>query len=604
MPGLSFISDTAGRLAEKRSAISKALDTILHDEYYDKTLLLDDSCYVLALSYYEGYPLSYFENSRFYICFEGKIYGKTLDLIHDELINLANSAAQYECRGGHRIAEWLLNSDGDFVVFILDKQCRSITIINDVLGRLPLYCYSTDTQCVISREFSFIASLKEEKNFDKMGIAQNLLFGYSLGSRTLLADVCRVAPSTMIQINIARPTITITNLHRFNFDLKPYSGRTISQNSSELEQAFIQACTNRAAMSKKNVVALSGGFDSRAVAACLHQQHIPFSAVTCRPYDGRADLDCSIVQELTDVFALDWNASSLKPPLGRDILHLLRLKNGMNNLGMSFILAFFSEVRQTYGLDIQYWTGDGGDKLLPDISSEKSLKNANDLVHYVISNNHEFSLENVVALTGVTKQDIIDEMQQIFLQYPERILEQKYTHFLLYERAFKRLFEGEDRNRCYFWSISPFYAIEFFRYAMGCPDTQKAKYVLYRHFLTRLSRLAAEIKSTHWGMPITSQRYQIWLLVRAMVINRIPRSLRKALKRTPAYPGLGRYREVINTQHKHCHSIKQHFSSPSLQAILQKCNRTQIEFLLTVTSFMENIEYGRSTLEQYWDCEF
>jgi asparagine synthase (glutamine-hydrolysing) len=310
------------------------------------------------------------------------------------------------------------------------------------------------------------------------------------------------------------------------------------------------------------------------------------------------------VRELANVFALDWTASSLAPPLGKDILHLLRRKNGLNNLGMSFILPFFNLVRQKFGSNIQYWTGDGGDKLLPDLTPAMAFKNTDELVHHVVSTNYEFSLESVVALTGIAKHDILDEIHQIFLQYPENILQQKYVHFLIFERAFKRLFEGEDRNRCYFWSISPFYSIDFFRYAMECPDEQKAKYVLYRNFLTKLSPHAAKIKSTHWGMPITSQRYQMWLFARATIVSKIPRSLRKALKPTPNYPGVVRYRELINAQHKHCTAIKQHFSPPNFEALLKKCTRTQAEFLLTITSFMEYAENGRSTLEQYWNCEF
>jgi len=74
--------------------------------------------------------------------------------------------------------------------------------------------------------------------------------------------------------------------------------------------------------------------------------------------------------------------------------------------------------------------------------------------------------------------------------YPETDPASKYVHFLVYERGANFLFEGEDRNR-FFWSTTPFYSIDFFRYAMNCPPEQKTRYNLYRSFLTELAPAAA-----------------------------------------------------------------------------------------------------------------
>ena len=77
--------------------------------------------------------------------------------------------------------------------------------MNDILGRLPLYYhYSIKLGLIISRELQFISFLTGEANggkFDRMAIAQYLLFGYPLGERILQADIFRVKPASLIRIH-------------------------------------------------------------------------------------------------------------------------------------------------------------------------------------------------------------------------------------------------------------------------------------------------------------------------------------------------------------------------------------------------------------------
>ena len=161
------------------------------------------------------------------------------------------------------------------------------------------------------------------------------------------------------------------------------------------------------------------------------------------------------------------------------------MKTGLNYLSMSFIIQFLDKLRSTYGSGMTYITGDGGDKLLVDLRPKKSLRSLSDLVQYIVSRHQRFSLEDVSRMTGIPECDIIHGISKHVGSYPEPDWDSKYVHFVIFERGRRWLFEGEDRNRNFFWHLAPFYGIQFFRYAMNCPDEQKANHRLYKELLVK-----------------------------------------------------------------------------------------------------------------------
>ena len=105
------------------------------------------------------------------------------------------------------------------------------------------------------------------------------------------------------------------------------------------------------------------------------------------------------------------------------------------------------------------------------------------------------------ALTGTDPAEILADLEGYLSSYPERDQRQKYAHFFLCERAMKYHSEAEDRNRCYFWGVTPFSSLDFFQYATGCPDDQKSSYGLYREFLLRIMPSVAAIEHSGLGVP-------------------------------------------------------------------------------------------------------
>ena len=101
------------------------------------------------------------------------------------------------------------------------------------------------------------------------------------------------------------------------------------------------------------------------------------------------------------------------------------------------------------------------------------------------------NVNDVEKLVRMPHGSLVASLTEHLDSYPEQSFSRKYLPFMIRERAIRWLFEGEDRNRCEFWSCTPFYSLPFFTAAMACPEDMKRNHQLYRKFLMRLSPAAA-----------------------------------------------------------------------------------------------------------------
>lgn len=593
MPGLSFVCDFNEDLEQKEKQFVQSLRSLVHSERYTSRVQYHDKSYFLGISSYEEYPFTVIENDKYLIYIEGKIYGQDQSLLNQDLQELADNIFIKRVNSKKELLAWLLRTDGDFVITMLEKKSREIIIFNDALGRLPLYYYQTPHGLYVSREIRFIINLLNPRRFDRMGIAQTLLFGYPLANRTLFEDVHRLPPATLVNIDLERSRIEIERLYTFNLDEKRYKDLSLEENTDNLCHLFLDGTKNRTNSDDKNVVALSGGLDSRLVAAGLHHLSLPFSGATYLDSGQRASDDLKIAAQLASRLNFPWKPFHLDSPTKKDAIELMKIKNGMNFVGMSFILPFFKSIQSFYGSRIVFFTGDGGDKTLPDLGPDKKISNAEELSDFIIKNNQIFSLEEVSSLTNLEQQEILSELKNRIMAYPEREWQNKYTHFLIFERGFKWLFEGEDRNRFYFWSVTPFYSLPFLIYAMNCPESIKRRYKLYQRFLLKISPEASSVPNASWRFPITSD---FKLLLRTSVYPRLPLRfkglIRNALKKQKIFnPVAENSLKDLSEQIKTCSVIKDYFSISELSN-LENISQNKFDNLFTITSVIE--EFGCS----------
>jgi asparagine synthase (glutamine-hydrolysing) len=622
MPGISLRynldkNNLKDGLDNRDEQFMKASNSIMYNKYYQREVLLTNPCQVVCTRYPE-YPVKTFENQDFWVCLEGKIYSKTGVAQEHEITNLIETAfSMYTTDEAQKriLSEWLLETDGDFVIYVVNKKTNDFFMINDVLGRLPLYHYlENKSELIISREIRLMSTLKEVgylngNIFDTHGIAQFLLFSHTLGKRTLLQDISRLEPATLLKVHYQDSRVEIHNLHVFNFEDKVYANNSIKSNAQSLASLFIQACRNRVGQNAKNIISLSGGLDSRAIAAVLRQSNVNCFAVTSpepnwKPVAGNSS-ETDIAQRLADKFDVDCEKYDVMIPKASDISMLLKAKNGLVYLAHSFLPRFLAQVQYNHKSQmINFFTGHGGDVSFTNLSFD--VYDIDRCVRGIIRVKGRYPVETVAALTNLDKAEIMHEIRDLLYSYPERDASSKLIHFLFFENNVKFSFEIEDVNRFYFWSVAPFYSVPFFRYIFNCSDKSKERLNLYREFLLELSPVAAAIPNSNWGCSILSKRFKIFQYILYMSFK-YP-NLRKYLKkfydkRAYSYEENSKIIGCIREQIKSCDKITKLLSSNIIEEILNSSayySHEAIDNLFTITSLIEENICKTSTIQKYY----
>ena len=131
--------------------------------------------------------------------------------------------------------------------------------------------------------------------------------------------------------------------------------------------------------------------------------------------------------------------------------------------------------------------GDGGDKVVKYQLPSGTIKDFENLLDYILKVHKRFDLKSASKITKLKEADLKELLIEVIRSYPEKNLNYKYVHSVFSERVTNWLFEGEDRNRNFFWSVTPFYSTQFFLESMKLPDKLKRWNNLYNKILENLN---------------------------------------------------------------------------------------------------------------------
>lgn len=618
MPGIHFYYDPCGNLDRKEDLLLHSARSLLHEEWFIlKTLVSRRGCF-LGATYHPKYPVAIYENNEFFICLEGMIYGESPLGVDAKLSDLADILFRNPPRSRERARDWLLATDGDFVIFIQHKKTGSICILNDALGRLPLYYRHESGRLALSRESRFITNLDNRVEFDRLAIAQYLLLGFMPGDKTFFDGVYRLEPATLISIDpegcadspandrsggeAAAGSGSRVSFHRlFSLDFSARRGREMDAGAcaARLAEIFRKACLGRADEAGVNVLSLSGGPDSRAVASALASGKAPFQCATFLGPSGEDAADAKTAEAVAGILGVPWRLFKYGPALGSDALRLLRMKNGGDHLGMSFSMGLFDTIREAWGDRVTFFTGAGGSLVVPDNRPAGRFAGTDELAGHLISRNAILTPAQASAVTGLHGDRIRESIADYLASCPEHGMSDKYLHFIVCGRDMKRTAEGEDRNRFFFWTVAPFNSLMVIDHAMNCPDGVKSKHRLYREFLSLLSPKAAALEFVG-GMTPDRGGIRIPGL-------RLPGTLRNLFgkrEKTTSGPGGrldGRSAVVrcLMEQFEGCDAVPEYLSQEAVASIMPSLGAHAFDHLFTVSSLIEDITCGESTIERY-----
>lgn len=597
-------------------SLRRSLERTYRAEEQSVRVLMDTPHCILGAAIPEYYPLRIFENDTLFVCLEGRIYGLSDNAVDRQLMQLGQRVTSHRDEFKNELRQWLLNTDGQFICVIAHKGSGRTVLFNDVFGRLPLYYHLSERRGVFSRDLSLVSETTGRSEFDRQSIWQYLLLLYCLEYRTLLKDVFRLPAASLVMIDTAAGAIQKEAVYTFDFQQKQNELTSLEANAEQLADLLTEACRTRTDADRTTVLSLSGGLDSRALAGALKRAGRPFETASWLDAGRRAKTDVEVAGEVAEALGVERWLCEPAPATGADVLELLRIKTGQVFLGIPHALQYFRNLNGRYGGRLIYFSGNGGDKVMPDLRPARKLRSLNQLVAHLLKSNQVFPLKMVSQLTGTDEEEILSELKTLLSSFPERSLQQKYVHFIICQRGFMRFLEGDERQRFFFEIAAPFWSPGFFFYAMNCPDEQKHGNRLYARMLQNLNCSLAGIDRAIEGRRVDIIVPDPAATPLADRLRRLPNPIRFARRTLRGHGSITQtvkpaghvhsasVLDCLRNQSRRCAVIGEYFLLDKVNALLDdpsSCKRDAVSAILTVFSTMEWLTDKRSTLEDYHD---
>lgn len=506
------------------------LDTVRFFDDYDRCGRQASDEVAIGWTKYDGYPIKRVKTEDVLILLEGHLYD--VPDVTAELRRIAKLVSRSDVEA---IGERLSRRDGDFLLACVRTDTGEVVLVNDTLARLPTYRATIGDTVVISRELKLIRELASRAGkpleLDRIAASQSLIFGHTLGTRTTFDGVRSLPPGTIARLD---GSTSIERYFRHDFGHRRHADKSVEENADTLASLFADACRNRNLDGQPNLLSLSGGLDSRVVAGAYADLDIPFTAVSFDNERGIYEGDVRAAEAVAGELDVRWKTYEARAgDTGRAML--LETMQGMNDIRMSFIVDFFEQLDEEYNAGT-YVTGDGGDKALVDLTPPRELDGVEGVVDYALSAARRLPLEDAADVVDVDPALVRASIRDRIESYPETNPDQLYVHFLVRERGGNMLTQGEDRNRYYFWSTTPFYSLPFFHYAMNCPPEQLQNRRLYTAVLESFDQELLEIEYPDYGAAITSTEYRIKEFLYGQ-LSKYPPLRRRVMKLLKGYNG-------------------------------------------------------------------
>ncbi len=553
---------------------------------------------------HERYPIEVREDDRIFVALEGRIYGSATVTPIDELLALAVDLGREGNDDAAAIRSCIRDWDGEFVAVVYSKPNHRLWAFSDPLGRLPLYAVRGDRGLAVSRDQRFLLAHEGIAAVDRVGIAQLLLFGFPLGRHTLIQGIEHVPAGQGFRADPSGIHALEGLGEPLDFGRKERAGNSAERNAADLAELFTHACRVRADAGDPPLLALSGGLDSRAVGAGLARAGRPFDSYTLVDDAAVYAHEIPIARALAGTFDSPWRLFRAPPSRAETLQRMLEMKSGLNSLAMAFSLPIFEMLREQYGAGRTYWSGDGGDKVLPDHRPRLSRAGQADLAGYLIGSRPIWTDAMIARLTGIREEELRASVEEEIRRYPERSTDQRFVRFQFVERGARWIFEGEDCNRHHFWTVAPFYDRAFLRAALACPDDQKSGHRLYRRFLRNLHPTVNRIPDANLGIAMDSPRYA-WSRRIREVGRRFPglrRLLRKGMHVSVLQPRPALMGAFLNRQIERSEPVRSCFSAQVLAEVAsspEAWSAAALDGLMTATCACERIMGLSSTLAEF-----
>lgn len=199
-------------------------------------------------------------------------------------------------------AETLAAMDGLFSVACADED--TLVLATDKNGSRPCY-YARDGDLRFSSELKSLVPTLETPSVAPRALSDLLAFGYVIGSTTLLTDVAELRPAHVLTVSDGQRSVERYWEPKFELTMVP----NYSERVDRAYRRSVDSVTDT--IETRTGLWLSGGLDSRILAATLADAEHPFRAMT---YDTADSQELDAAAQVTATLGVDHDRITLGPP--------------------------------------------------------------------------------------------------------------------------------------------------------------------------------------------------------------------------------------------------------------------------------------------------
>ncbi len=217
--------------------------------------------------------------------------------------------------------------NGDFAIAILDENRRELICFRDRMGVKPFYLYEIDGLLAFASEIKAFksAGLRLSERADALG--KFLVFKYSPRQETLYSEVRRLAPGTMLSVDLQTGRCAEERYWNLRDEVKPFTG-SFNEAKRELRERLEAAIKLRLVADVPIANYLSGGLDSSIIAYHLGGEEFTHYCAVKNQEDLRAEgttSDGAFAQNLANSWGLNFETI----PIGMEQLSIEMIRNAI-----------------------------------------------------------------------------------------------------------------------------------------------------------------------------------------------------------------------------------------------------------------------------------
>lgn len=369
--------------------------------------------------------------------------------------------------------EALKKLNGKYLIVIIDVNKKKTIIINDRYGHMVVYYIVENGKYIFCNKPNILLNFIKERKLNKNAIKQYLKYGMQLDDETLIKNIKKMNPATMVKI--IKDDITFEKYWKWNYIHKNHN-ITYEEAVEKCGVLWIQAIGKILKKHKAFVLPLSGGLDSRAILAAI--DYLGLNNKIYKTYtmneEGKVCWDYSIAKKVAQIAGVKndvWKYDA-------DVCFENEEERIKNILGSPTF-----EIGQPYKYSqriLKYPLLDGlaGDAVIGgSFLNENILKNKDKYMKYY---------KHKLRASGIKNTQILKEKFQDDFFLPDEYKNNFCYDFFLYDTRVRNFVTagvetiGDDFN-----TINPFFENELIDFVYSIPNEWKVNWKLYKDMLIK-----------------------------------------------------------------------------------------------------------------------